>query len=281
MNINGKDVTIPAIGFHNSGAICYFNSLIQCLLSSPFFLRFTFVNENETKNENNEAKNEKNENNEKNETKNKEKPFTAFFMNILSDQWNMLFTTSLLQQLRNFQPNQSSSEYFILMIDSLGWEKLFECQYKLTTRCNECGFTKEKIDVSYNVLVNQFDDFVQTASSLENVLCDGCKKKTTLTEQRKISAVSDMIVISLNKYFMKNIIPYPIQFTLGAFTFRLKGSIEHFGILGGGHYICRVERQDGYYIIDDSRIVSIDKDTFERPMPETYMVFYDRVSNSQ
>lgn len=279
MNINGKTVTIPAIGFHNSGAICYFNSLIQCLLSSPFFLRFTFENENNENNENNH--NNENHNNEKHEIeskKNKNKPFTAFFMNILSDQWNMLFTTGLLQQLRNFQPNQSSSEYFILMIDSLGWEKLFECQYKLTTRCNECGFTKEKVDVSYNVLVNQFDEFVQTATSLENVMCDGCKKKTTLIEQRKINAVSNMIVISLNKYFMKNIIPYPIQFTLGDFTFRLKGSIEHFGILGGGHYTCRVERQDGYYGIDDSRVISIDKETFERPMAETYMVFYDRVS---
>jgi ubiquitin C-terminal hydrolase len=265
MKINGKEVIIPAIVFHNSGAICYFNSLIQCLLSSPFFLRFTFETENKTDSIKNEH----------------EKPFTAFFMNILSDQWNMLFTTSLLQHLRNFQPNQSSSEYFILMADSLGWEKLFECQYKLTTRCNECGFTKEKIDVSYNVLVNQFDEFVQTASSLENVVCDGCKNRTTLTEQRKISAVSDMIVISLNKYFMKNIIPYPIQFTLGAFTFRLKGSIEHFGILGGGHYTCRVERQDGYYGIDDSRVVSIDKETFEKPMSETYMVFYDRVLNYQ
>ena len=275
MNINGKDVTIPAIGFHNSGAICYFNSLIQCLLSSPFFLRFTFENEIDKNNENNE-----NNENKNNENK-KEKSFTAFFMNIIADQWNMLFTTSLLQSLRNFQPNQSSSEYFILMIDSLGWEKLFECQYKLTTRCNECGFVKEKVDVSYNVLVNQFDDFVQTATSLENVMCDGCKQKTTLIEQRKISAVSDMIVISLNKYFMKNIIPYPIQFTLGTFTFRLKGSIEHFGILGGGHYTCRVERGDGHYIIDDSRVASIDKDTFYRPMPETYMVFYDRVSNSQ
>ena len=122
---------------------------------------------------------------------------------------------------------------------------------------------------------------MQTATSLENVMCDGCKQKTTLIEQRKISAVSDMIVISLNKYFMKNIIPYPIQFTLGTFTFRLKVAIEHFGILGGGHYTCRVERGDGHYIIDDSRVASIDKDTFYRPMPETYMVFYDRVSNSQ
>jgi ubiquitin C-terminal hydrolase len=273
ISINGKPLSIPAIGFHNTGAICYFNSLVQCLLSSNFFIRFVLEIEKDTESNDSNASN----------------IFTDFFTNITLDKWNITFTTCLLQSLQNFQPNQSSSEYFILMVDSLKWDKLFECQYKLKTTCNECGFVKEREDISYNVLINHsFDEFIQTASSLENVLCDGCHKRTTLSEQRKISAVSDMIVVCLNKYFTKHVIAYPKMFSLGTFKFRLKGSVEHFGMLGAGHYTCRTERKENednttndnvykHYLIDDTRVVPISEEVFEKPMAETYMIFYERV----
>ena len=117
-----QKTVIPPIGFQNTGAICYFNSLMQCLLSSPYFIRFVI---------------------------DKRHPlFLEFCNDILNDKWNVIFTTKLLHSLQNFQPNQSSSEYFVLMVDSLSLEKLFECQYKITTVCKECNHAKEKIDTT-------------------------------------------------------------------------------------------------------------------------------------
>ena len=263
--IDGKPVSIPPIGFQNTGSICYFNSLVQCLISSSFFLRFVLEKDKESQ--------------ERNEI------FTSFLTNITNDQWNTNFTTQLLYYVKNFQPNQSASEYFIFLVDRLGWEKLFECQYKITTKCNDCGFTKVKDDLSYNVLVNMFTDFIETETMLERVMCDGCHLKTNFTEKRKIYAVSDMIVLSLNKYFHKHLIPYPKTFKLGDYRFRLAGSLEHFGVLGAGHYNCRVKRDDidnenkveKYYMMDDGKVSEIDGEIFERPLNETYMIFYERI----
>lgn len=247
-----QKTVIPPIGFQNTGAICYFNSLMQCLLSSPYFIRFVI---------------------------DKRHPlFLEFCNDILNDKWNVLFTTKLLHSLQNFQPNQSSSEYFVLMVDSLSLEKLFECQYKITTICKECNHTKQKIDTTYNVLLNDsFSEFMQTGCELSGVLCDGCKQKTTLVEHRKIRAVSNVIAISLNKYFSKKMIDYPSNLTLGAFRYRLKGTVEHYGVLGGGHYVCRVERGDDHYLIDDTNVKTMTKEQYETCLPETYMLFYEQL----
>ena len=43
VTIQDKILEIPPIGFNNTGAICYFNSLIQCLLSSKNFLIFISI----------------------------------------------------------------------------------------------------------------------------------------------------------------------------------------------------------------------------------------------
>lgn len=247
-----REIYIPPIGFQNTGAICYFNSLMQCLLSCPLFIKYMI---------------------------DKHHPlFIEFCNDILNDKWNVLFTTKLLHSLQHFQPNQSSSEYFVMMVDSFSLEKIFECQYKITTVCKECSHTKQKIDTTYNILLNDsFSEFIQTGCDLSSVLCDGCKQKTTLSEHRKIRAVSNVIAISLNKYFLKKVIEYPTHLTLESFQYRLKGTVEHHGVLGGGHYICRVARGDAYYLIDDKNVNSITKEQFEKCLPETYMLFYEQL----
>lgn len=258
-----KELIIPPLGFQNTGAICYFNSLLQCLLSSTNFLRFILS----------DSKNDQ---------------FLTFFKSITNDLWNSRFSTELLQSVGTFQPNQSSSEYFLMTMDKLKWERLFECKHKLIKVCKACGHKNEKSDISYNVLIdNSFDEFMKSECDLENVLCDGCKVKTLYHQEQHIQTLSPVIVMSLNKYFGKKMIEYPPVMRFGdKATYAMIGTIEHIGGLNGGHYIARVRRtetgEDGqkipsYYIMDDMKVIPIAQDVFYKSVTETYMVFYDRI----
>lgn len=248
---NIKELIIPTIGFQNTGSICYFNSLIQCLLSSEHFI--SYVSSHPI--------------------------FYDFFKHISEDQWNATFTTSLLQSIGNFQPNQSSSEYFLYLLDYFKWEDLFECKHLIQTKCTECHHLKENTDVSYNPLIEKtFSEFVQFECELENVACDGCKRRTALNKKQTLHKLSNLIVLSLNKYFTKTLIEYPSVIQVGRdVKYRLIGTIEHLGVLGGGHYIARVRRGDEFYIVDDMRVTQISEDTFTKCVAETYMVFYERM----
>ncbi len=256
-----KKLIIPSLGFQNTGAICYFNSLMQCILSSTHFLRF-ILNDN------------------------KDHRFLSFFQSICNDLWNSTFTTELLHSIGNFQPNQSSSEYFLMVMDALKWDRLFECRHKMVKECRSCGHKNESVDISYNVLIdNSLEEFMKSECDLENVLCDGCKVKSSYRQQQFIHSLSPVIVISLNKYFGKKLTHYPSTLVFGdTATYNLIGTIEHFGGLQGGHYIARVRRFEthddgnhtiGYYIIDDTKVIPITEEIFYKSVPETYMLFYE------
>lgn len=257
LHIDGKKLVIPPIGFRNTGAICYFNALIQCILSSTRFIDFLLQLENET-------------------------VFTEFFRHIVNDEWNVTFTTRLLIELNSFSPNQSSSEYFIMLLDKFKLENLFQCKYNIQMTCQRCGHHKRRTDITYNVLINQsFDEFFQTETNLENVLCDGCKQKTLYIENRRVSDLSDMIAVSFNKYFHKHLISYPLSFDIGNNTYKMVGVVDHFGVLNAGHYVARAKRvgdnnEEKYYLFDDERVMDINDDTFSKTMAETYMIFYEK-----
>lgn len=264
--IDNKKLSIPPIGFRNTGAICYFNALIQCILSSKRFMTFVLKLENESSTT---------------------AIFTEFFRHIVNDEWNVTFTTRLLIELNSFSPNQSSSEYFIMLLDKFKLENLFQCKYNIQMTCAQCGYNKTITDITYNVLINQsFDEFFQSQTNLENVLCDGCKQKTLYIENRRLHELSDMVVVSFNKYFHKHLISYPSSFTLGNNTYKMVGTVDHFGVLNAGHYVARARRfeegekseksDEKYYLFDDERVVEINDDVFSKTMEETYMIFYEK-----
>ena len=248
--INNKILQIPPLGFHNTGSICYFNSLIQCLLSSKNFLKFILYD--------------------------KQDPlFTEFLINIVNDLWDMTFTTKILQKYNIVEGNQSSSEYFIFMIDLMKLENIFECQHKIISTCQNCGYKKENKDISYNTLINDdITEFFRYDEKIDNVNCDNCKVKSTIQRNKIIYGLPPVIVLSFNKYFGKKVINYPEIFSNSEVEYRLVGTVEHYGVLGAGHYISRFKRNGSYSLADDSRVGEIKEINC---MPETYMVFYERV----
>ena len=245
--IGDKVLVVPPLGFQNTGAICYFNSLIQCLISSKHFLNSVLSD--------------------------KYPIFRDFLINITNDKWDMLFTTHILRQYNITQGNQSSSEYFIMLIDLLKLENIFECQHRIITTCNNCKQTKESIDISYNILIdNNIEEFFKSEEQVQQVNCDFCHVKSDMERKKLISRIPPIIGISFNKYFGKKQIPYPLAIKSPDFEYRLIGTIEHFGVLGSGHYISRFMRNGECYLADDSTTKQI---TELNPVAETYMIFYE------
>ena len=250
VTIQDKILEIPPIGFNNTGAICYFNSLIQCLLSSKNFLEFIL----------NDKKN---------------LLFTEFLQNIVNDTWDMVFTTRLLQNHNIVQGNQSSSEYFIFLIDLLKLENIFECHHKIISQCINCGFSQESKDISYCTIIHEdIKEFFSYQEQVHEVKCDNCQVKSTRNRNKTIHGIPPIIVFSFNKYFGKKLISYPYSFSNDDVEYKLIGSVEHYGVLGAGHYTARVNRNDRLYLADDSRVSEINDLS---PKQETYMVFYERV----
>lgn len=249
LQIDNKQLVIPPMGFENTGSICYFNSLLQCLLSSSVFLAYMI--------------------------KHPTKEFTEFFRFIINGQWDLIFSTRLLQTYNLVRPNQSVSEYFGFFLERLHLEPIFECSHRVISRCQGCGYTKETKDKFYNLLVDgHFSEFFKYEEILDDVKCDQCKQKHQVFRKRLIEGIPPVLAISLNKYLVKRDIDYPQGFKIEDVSYRLIGTVEHYGVLGAGHYVARFHRNGQYMMANDSRVTPITDIT---PTCNTYMIFYERV----
>jgi ubiquitin C-terminal hydrolase len=244
---------IPPYGFKNTGAICYFNALVQCLLSSRKFLNFIVDHTN------------------------KYNLFQEFLYNISQDRWDVLFTTRLLYLCDMVNSNQSSSEYFIKLIDLLKLEPLFEAKYNDHILCTNCNHSVNKQDISYNMLVNDdFSEFFEFSEEIEQFNCEHCKEKTKIVKRKTLSGLSDITAICLNKYFGKKMLYYPQEFLFLNNRYRLIGTVEHIGTLNGGHYISRFRRNGKCYLADDFNVMPTNEEEIPA-VSETYIIFYEKV----
>jgi len=230
----------PPNGYNNSHSICYFNALVQSLLSSKSFLK---------------------------------KISSVVDIEKIRDP---NFTYKLLCGMDKLSPNESSSEYFYYLIDFLECQELFEYTYKTLSKCLNCGHESTGKDTTINVLLSKdIIELFDKEERIDGVNCDKCKTKSTVEYRKTISGHSSNIVVSLNKYFDKNKFDYPLNFFINNLEFRLISTIEHMGILNAGHYNSRVRRGDKYYIIDDSNILELPGEF--NGSNNTYMLFYELV----
>ena len=239
---------IPPLGFMNTGAICYFNSLVQSLLSCNSFVIHI--------------------------CEKKDSLFYIFFKLIAVDKtWDPFFTTKLLQEMKCFEPNQSSSEYFLKVCDFLKLDDLFKTVTETTTTCSECNNETKVNDISvYIVIDDDIYEFCETKREIENFNCDQCKKKVKARLVTRIKETSSVIVFSFNKYFHKKNVNYPKRFIINQKEYQIRSTIEHMGCLNGGHYYCRTIRDSQLLKLDDNSVSPLDNiDSTEN----TYMVFYE------
>lgn len=243
--------SIPSIGFNNTGSICYFNALVQSLLSCKSFIEFICKEKRES-------------------------IFFLFFKFIANEQkWDPYFTSKLLFEMKSYEPNQSSSEYFLKLCDHLNLDDLFKTKTETVTICSECQSESTIIDTSvYIVIDNNLSEFCESKREIDDFKCEKCNKKVKATIHSKIKEISPIIVFSFNKYFSKKDIPYPKGFIVDVDKeYHLVSSVEHLGVLSAGHYFCRTVRNGELWKLDDINVSNIEN--FDS-VDTTYMVFYER-----
>ena len=228
--MNNCEVIVPTFGFINNGNICYFNSLLQCIINCKYIMHY-IINEQEPKNE------------LQSYFKNKFIKFIELYNK--EDNKNFtretsMFSLEILQLLLkkyqhvNINEQQSSSEFFLYLIEELGIQQFFKTRHQINIHCGNCKNISSKIDECFHFEMfcdndkglvtntgssdenNQvdIDNFMYSVNVINDYKCDKCKKISKSMYEKQALNISRYFVIILNKYFDKVLIEYPNTFEI-------------------------------------------------------------------
>jgi ubiquitin C-terminal hydrolase len=293
-------------GLYNNSIICYFNSLIQTLLSCTSITEYLLYNEEKFKNNN----------------------FITIYITILKkyiqsehhsnflvDNNNLLLFNEFLQNIKiknnKFGYDQEDSgELLIILLDIINdtyINNLFLHKYKCDIYCKNCkniinikNDTSIFFEVDINEINNNFlkydidkkfsnlNKFIRNNySELDAYECLQCKNSTTNIKINRLTIVPTIIIINLNKYKEKYNFQYPIELyfvnqTLNnCYKYKIISTINHSGTQSFGHYIAKSIRKNheyknyndkelDIYLLNDT---SYQKDNF-KSTPNSYLLFY-------
>ena len=312
-----NELIVPTFGFINNGNICYFNSLIQSIINCKHIMHY-LINEQQPKNELQKF------------FKNKFIYLIELYNNddessrrILDDKFkkeSSILSFEILKILLNkhkhynINEQQSSSEFFLYLIEELNIEHFFKIKHQINIHCGNCKNISSKIDECYHYEmfyndkkenIIDIDDFMYSVNIIQDYKCDKCMKISKSMYEKIAINISRYFVIILNKYFNKELIEYPNTFEITVKNKdKIKKStsmiqdifpssnqidnyipqnsvwenisqIEHTGHLNSGHYISLCKRLDNIFLFDDINVIMTEhKKLF--PTKNTYMVFYEK-----
>ena len=288
----------PIFGFINNGNICYFNSLLQCLINCKQVIYY-IVNQQVPKNElqlffKNKFTNFIKLYNLQNIEQFK-KETSTFSIELLS---------LLLQKYKHCHINeqQSSSEFFLYLIEELGIDFFFKIKHEINIHCGNCKNIVSKIDECFhfemfemNSTKININDFMYSQNIISDYKCEKCKIVSKSIYEKKAINISRYFVIFLNKYFNKTNINFPNIFELNVkqnedsnidkYVWENIGVIEHSGNLYSGHYTAICKRFNQMFVCDDMNIKLHVTSSCENKELEpltinssknTYMIFYEK-----
>ena len=247
-----------ARGLQNTSSLCYYNSLIQCLLSCTQLY----------------------------ESKISEDLFSIYKGENHLILWQKMINASE-KRSDNVKMNsgqQDAHEGFMIIMDmqSKDVNDMFSLTYKTTIGCKECGKNiSEKRGANICVQVPADCKDMQTYikrhnTEMDDFKCKFCNKTTKTVINNELVKISPLICIVLKKYDSKTVIEVPdlLKFLdkekKHNFVYKLVAQSEHSGGRGGGHYWAICQRRDSVKRLDDS---SVSQGKFAGT-ENTYLVFY-------
>jgi hypothetical protein len=265
-------------GFINHNSICYLNSILQCLLSSSKLVKHIVKNREEySKKKNNYIV----------------KLSDAFLRLILKNAKNesdVAYMSVEINKIMNILGQQCAAEMLLKIIEDLNLEHLFEQKIEKSFYCMNCNnIVSIKRDIAYINNISLEDNNSETLSKnfikkinmdfnyIDDYQCNKCKKKTKLIILNCLDKVSDLFIISFNKYIKKDLIQFPenILLTEKKIKYQLIGIINHIGdYRSGGHYWSEIKRNSCYYNIDDTAVQKIDNFNI---IKNNFILFYEKV----
>lgn len=268
-------------GFMNTGVICYFNSLIQCLISCTSMTELV-MNDPDIKN--------------RNILTNAYHSTLTKLAGANSEVLSPMLWNCLMKRIRDTgkfggfgRGQEDSNEGFHVFIESLGSakiERLFDHRFRVYTKC-ECGHTTESkdegfvCDLSHLELTEKIglnDFLIGNPTKVEDYKCPKCASTESKLQVRKLTMGPEILVILFKKYDGKILISAPNELNFptpqGALKYKLIAQSEHSGSQNGGHYWARAlrthENEVKAFLLNDtsvnpSKLVATN---------ETYMLFY-------
>jgi ubiquitin C-terminal hydrolase len=255
------------IGLHNTGTVCYLNSLLQVLVSCTSLHYVEWSNNS----------------------------LEQFLKNIIMSGLKTDSSVRLLSLLRTKLHNsnyansfgngqESASEALTLLlntIDNPSLTNMFIHRFRYKLVCDNCHYLSDEIK-DHCIL---FDLFHANEISVENMaiqntkLDSKCKCGSFLTKRSVLTMLPEIICCIFNIYYTKSKHEFPLQLEFPSnnttLKYRVVGQIEHSGSLHGGHYWSRALRKKDIFLFND---MSYNTSKFE-PNDSTYMVFYHLVKN--
>jgi ubiquitin C-terminal hydrolase len=269
---NEDDVPSP-FGLQNTGAICWFNALMQMCLGLPS-LNSTMVESADDLHDN---------------------PFAAEYVKLVKeclglgerrDAFDPAASSSLILQhmltrLRKEKPRiamgtgqecaDEGLTMFVEMLDCPKVNQLFNNVYELQITCDQCNqvvstqrdgairiqmFTRMPLDTQ-----EEFCKFIRThLSEVDSFKCDNCghlMRKFLRVE--KLKRLREVIIIIFNKYNEKDIRWFPTTLSFkavqgGTLDYKLVGKVDHSGTRHSGHYWANSLRNGQWFTLNDMSV---------------------------
>lgn len=240
-------------GIVNNANVCFINSIIQYLFSSPYFNQI-IVKELDDENRKNTLK----------------RILHIMGTHILYKRGiNITYkTTQIICSILNINANHQNDmmEFFQKFLESIN-DKNIDILYKNTydcfLECNSCGFSKKIVDeenmfIQLNEIEITEKSVLEKIEMIDGVKCDKCKKENIFKK----------IILShlpANMIFMHNMnIQHKLKTRLsfylssGIYNYILVSIVQFYGRNNSGHYRTQNYRKKGLFLIDDNYIKKIE-----------------------
>lgn len=276
-------------GFSNTGAICWFNSLLQSLVSCTSLSQrmIEYAQAGASDSDQAVANND----------------FHRAYMAMLRDYINGYdvygrSAEMLAMLMRHLHANgmhmlgntqECAHEGFTQTLDALGpAAEVFHMEHLGNISC-VCGHESNQRDKSYALLINDLFSCSEQMSGhihqfnnqVTEYTCEHCRQCADTRRTYTLKQLRECIVLFYNQFYAKSCKWFPHEMTFPAMprgtnlTYQLVAQIEHIGNMNGGHYYAYVRRGDTWYCTNDTSVSNVNPG----PTANTFMVFYNLVSH--
>jgi len=267
---NNKFIPLP-FGLYNTGVICYFNSLIQCLMSCSSLNQYFLLNEHKFREESNivaimyiDLLNSNLKNNDSNKMFHSSKLLNFLIIKFKEKQKNINIGLG----------QEDICEFLGIFLDIINDNnivKLFMHKYQCDIFCLKCkNISNIPDDKSYQfeIPLNNIDSYElkyinksksetidisnyirNNVSHISQIHCKNCPEKNTLVKINRLKFIPTILIITYLKYQNKQMINFPKfleydnEILKKKYTYILVSSVEQSGNIHGGHYICKALRK--------------------------------------
>lgn len=265
-------------GLLNTGAICYFSSFLQSLLSCTSVTEFFLTNSARLTN-----------------------PVAQEYINLINimrnDNTGAVINASTLNRVFIEQVNlkypekkfgsqqEDAGEGMHLFLDIINEPQLYKLFTHRSIATIWCNYCKKEIGkqqdescvfeipctIPSNTNINNY--VIQNGCKIPDYLCTKCKLKQCIRIYQ-LSMVPENLVIMFNKFKSKTIISFPDHLTFesknGPIRYMMVSKIEHIGSKSG-HYMSHCLRKGNLlYLCNDSNV----SQGSNEPNSNTYILFY-------